>query len=93
MARTRKIGDIFYVEKEMVFLQVVPDNGSMGSCRGCYFDGLGFSCTQYRDTIGHCGALSRGDRIVVFKEVQPQIEPEPCPRCHKDNCNGCIIFN
>ena len=21
------------------------------------------------------------------------MELEPCPGCHKDNCNGCIVFN
>lgn len=92
--KTRPIGEIFHLVKEKVFLRVVPDNGR-DTCQGCYFKGSQKDCTfQYREIIGHCGHGSREDNQGVrFIKVEPQMELEPCFGCHKDNCNGCIVFN
>lgn len=99
---TRPIGDIFYVEQEKVFLQVVLDDMELGTptCRGCYFYHLSketgkatVSCIDF-DIIGVCQDTIRDDgKNVHFVKVEPQMELEPCPRCHRDNCNGCIVFN
>ena len=102
--KTRPVGEIFHLVEEKVFLQVVSDNG-MNTCKGCFFKENreklppGNSCLEgYTDNIsesrGHCGHNWRDDnQDVIFKKVEPQMELEPCFGCHKDNCNGCIVFN
>ena len=100
--KTRPIGEIFYVEQEKVFLKVVLDDEEFETptCRGCYFYHYSketgkamVSCVDL-DIIGACGNNIRDDeKPVHFVKVEPQMELEPCPGCHKDNCNECIVFN
>ena len=94
--KTRPVGEIFHLVKEKVFLRVIPDpDNGWDTCQGCYFKSSQEDCTlRYREIIGHCGYGSREDNQGArFIKVEPQMELEPCFGCHKDNCNGCIVFN
>ena len=97
---TRPIGDIFYVEQEKVFLQVVPDDEKFETptCRGCYFYHYSketgkatISCIDL-DIIGDCGDNVRDDgKSVHFVKVEPEPELNLCRDCPSNSCEECPL--